>query len=380
LPLTDLSFLAHQGAQSPGVLQDFLARLQRDQPTWRTGATVFLPRYVSATCRSNLASFAAHAAYVLADPETHKLDDPFDERGRGRREFAYLQESDPVANRARFVEDVLQAQLDTGAQTLISPWLTLGVTMSTRNFRATIRFAEEAAQHHLANGRDLLLGFAVAESVMRDDEARDDLLDAVVELPDGHVYLRLQVTPPNSYSQYGDEQALKGLRRFVEGLAANGRRTILPQFGLAGWLMTPFGSLAFGSGINASMQRFVPRVEGFGQPLEWYFEPQLLGFVLRTEMLAIQQLPNYVACDCPYCARLTFGPGPPWNRDDAGLHYLWSCARLAEEVRAAVTPQQVVQYQLEAARSFWNDLRQAAVPLDHRSEPRHLAAWSAVAA
>jgi hypothetical protein len=253
--------------------------------------------------------------------------------------------------------------------------------MSTRNFRATVRFAEEAAQHQLAADRDLLFGFAATEAVMREDDSRDDLMDAIVELPDAHIYFRLQVTPPSSYAQYADEQALRGLRTFVEGLAANGRRTLLPQMGLAGWLMSPFGSLSYGSGINASMQRYVAPVDGFGtQPLEWYFEPQLLSFVLRTEMLAISQMPNYVPCDCPYCANLAFGPGPPWSRDDAGRHYLWWCASLLEEVRGSATPEQAVRDRVAAAQAFWNDLQQAAVALDQRSEPRHLAAWSAVVA
>jgi hypothetical protein len=381
LPLTDISFLAHQGSQSPSVLEGFLSGIRADQPGSRVGATVFLPRYVPATCSAYLNQFRPHAAYVLADPETHKLDVMFDDRGRGRHEFTYLQESDPVANRRRVVDGVLSAQVAVGAYTLISPWLTHGVSMSTRNFRATMRFAEEAAAHPLAQQHDLVFGVAATEQVIREDDSRDDLLDAIVELPDAHIYFRMQVTPPTSYAQYGDEVALRGLRSFVEGLAANGRRTLLPQTGLAGWLMLPFGALAFGSGINASMQRYVAPVEGFGtQPLEWYFDPNLLGFVLRTEMLAITQLPTYTACTCRHCTSLTFGPGPQWDRNEAGLHYLWWCAQLAEEVRAAATPAQVVQARIAAAQTFWNDLQQAAVPLDLRSEPRHLAAWSAAVA
>lgn len=381
MPLTDISFLAHQGSQSPSVLEGFLSGVRADRPGWRVGTTVFLPRYVPATCRAYLDQFRPHAAYVLADPETHRLDVMFDDRGRGRHEFTYLQESDPVANRRRFVDDVLRAEAGVGADTLISPWLTHGVSLSTRNFRATIRFAEEAAAHPLAQEPDLMFGFAASEQVIREDDSRDDLLDAIVELPDAHIYFRMQVTPPTSYAQYGDETALRGLRRFVEGLAANGRRALLPQMGLAGWLMLPFGALAFGSGINASMQRYIAPVEGFGtQPLEWYFEPHLLGFVLRTEMLAITQMPNYAPCPCRHCVNLTFGPGPQWHRNEAGLHYLWWCAQLADEVRAAATPAQAVQTRITAAQAFWNDLQGAAVPLDPRSEPRHLAAWSAVVA
>jgi len=129
------------------------------------------------------------------------------------------------------------------------------------------------------------------------------------------------------------------------------------------------------------MQRYIASTDGFGtQPLEWYFAPQLLGFVLRTEMLAISQLPDFEPCDCPYCPGLLFGSGGSWNRPDAGLHYLWWCARLLNEVATATTPAQVVRERISGAQAFWHQLQRAAVPLDPRSEPRHLAAWSAAAA
>jgi hypothetical protein len=382
VPTVDLSFLAHQGSQAPNILEGLLREIEKTEPGWRTGATVFLPRYVPSTSRSYLASFNSHSAYSLADPETHRLDVPFADRGRGRHELAYLQESDPVANRERFVENVLQAELDAGASTLISPWLTHGTSVSTRPLRATLRFAELAASHRVSSDRPLLFGIAATELVIKGKDERDDLLDAIVELPDGDIYFRMQVTAPSSYAQYRDEEALFGLRRFVEGLAANGRKTLLPQFGLAGWLMAPYGAFNFGSGISASMQRFVMTSDGFGtQPLEWYFLPQLLGYVLRTEMLAISQVAGYVSCDCPYCSNLGFRPGSRWSSEDAGLHYLWWCAKLMNELRRpGVTPEKAVGDRIKAAQAFWTELQQARVPLDQRSEPRHLEAWSAVVA
>jgi len=381
MPLNGPSFLAHQGNQSPDVLEEFLREVRARQPGWRVGATCFLPRYVPGTTSAYLASLTAEAAYGLTDPDSHKLDDPFDERGRGRHALAYLQESDPVANRTRFVRDVLEAQVAAGAQVLISPWLTHGVSMSTRNFRSTIRFAEDAAAHPAAAGRTLLFGFAATEDVIKDTEARDDLLDAIVELPPGHIYFRMRVTPPTSYAQYADDAALRGLRAFVEGLAANGRHPVLAQIGLAGWLATAFGAIAFGSGINASMQRYIAPADGWGtQPLEWYFCPQLLGYVLRTDMPAITALPEYERCDCPWCPGLPLGVGGAWNPNDAGRHYLWWCARLLNEMATAATPAQALRDRLAAAEAYWQSLQQNALPLDPRSEPRHLAAWSAAAA
>ena len=65
--------------------------------------------------------------------------------------------------------------------------------------------------------------------------------------------------------------------------------------------------------------------------------------------------------------------GRPWDRTQAGLHYLWWCARLAKE--SDVTP---VQQRITAALTFAREVQQASVVLDRRSEPRHLEAWSQV--
>jgi hypothetical protein len=373
-------FYAHQGSQSPSVLRDFLDQYRRTTGD-PLGATVFLSRYVPSTSRDTIASFQMSAGSVIGDPESHRLELPYSERGRGRKELSYLQESDPIANRSRFVDEVLRAQTDAGGTLLVSPWLTHGLDPGTKHLRATLRFAEAAAESPMSHGRALVFGFAVTQRVLSDEDLRGDLLDQLVELPTGDIYLRVRVTAPSSYQQYADLETLKGLRIAVEQLANNGRSAMLPLSGLAGCLFLPFGASAFGTGINASLQHFSEPTDGFAQqPLDWYYLPQFLGFVLRQEMRLISQLPEYRHCDCPYCERLSFGRGE-WNKIDAGLHYLWSAARLAADVTASGTPQaEVLRERLGDARGFWSIVQRSSVPLDRRSEPLHLAVWSEVVA
>jgi hypothetical protein len=370
-------FLVHQGAQSPVLVENYLMQLVVDEPDWPVAATVFLPRYAPSTSSDLVGRFGAYARYVLADPETHRMHDPFAERGRGRHHLPYLQESDPRANRQRFVDAVLRAQVDAGADAVISPWLIHGMGRTTASLRSTFRFAELAAESSVYGDRELLLGLAITETVVADAEERGELIDEIVELPDGNVYLRVQITPPTSFAQYADRPVLDGMREITRALAANGRRVIYPQTGLAGWLMLGDGALAFGAGISASMQRFVAPTSGFGRPLEWYFLPQLLGFVLRAEVPDIEAVPGWVACECPFCGGLSFGVGTDWSRDLAGLHYLWWCARLTSEVVNAGDPAATLRERLAAATDFWNAIRASRVVLDERSEPRHLAVWSA---
>src|SRR5712691_11683618 len=128
-------FLAHQGAQAPILLENFLLATAAEHPDWPVAATVFLPRYTPATSAEIVSNFQSSARYVLADPETHRMLDPFAERGRGRHHLGYLQESDPRANRQRFVDAVLRAQIEAGADAVISPWLTHGTRRTSAHLR-----------------------------------------------------------------------------------------------------------------------------------------------------------------------------------------------------------------------------------------------------
>jgi hypothetical protein len=278
------------------------------------------------------------------------------------------------------VDAVLRAQVESGADALISPWLTHGTLRTSTHLRATLRFAELAAESVIIGDRELLFGVAVTEEIIQDSNELGDLIDDLVDLPDGNIYFRIQVTPPTSFAQYANRDALAGMRELSRALRANGRKALYPQMGLAGWLMIPDGSLGFGSGISASMQRFVAPTSGFGRPLEWYFLPQIMGFVLRSEVRDILRALGEDGCECPYCEGLPFGVGPGWSRDVAGLHYLWWCSRLAAELTNSQDPAAALRDRLEASRDAWSAIQATSVLLDERSEPRHLAAWSAVTA
>jgi hypothetical protein len=318
-------------------------------------------------------------SYVLADPATERMLLPFATRGRARDDLAYLRESNPIANHRRFTRNVLQAQVDADRSVLISPWWPHGLDATGSGLVATLRFAENAANSPLIEGRELLVGVALTESVVRSEQARNEVLDQLVEGPEYPVYLRVLVTPPASFTQYRDGAVLEGLREIVASLGANGRSVLLPQNGLAGWLMLGFGAVAFGAGINGSLQRYaMPREGGGGgqPPLEWYFLPGLLGFVLRSEVADLAEVDGFESCPCPYCPALPFGAGGAWNRNAAGNHFLWWCSTLAEEVRAAGDRALAVRDRLASATAYWDAVQEEGVVLDQRSVPQHLEAWS----
>jgi hypothetical protein len=383
MPLDGPSFFAHN--TEGDLVERFVQDMAVAQPGWRLGACLLLPRWWASTQRDFAIRLEPHTDYLLGDPETRRLHIPFAARGRGRDDLAYLQESDPLVNRGRFVSNTLSAQVANGRDILISPYLIHGITGTDRELRATVDFAARSKSHNLASSRTLLMGLEATAGVFADDRSRDQMIDEVVEadleLP---VYLRMTINLPESRKPYGDADSLLGLRAAVEALASNDISVVLPQIGLVGWLMLPFGAQSFGAGTASSMERnLLPVAGGRGgggaQPLHWFFSPDLLGPVLAEELPSLRR-EGVVDCTCPYCTATPPRGGTAFDPRAAALHYLWWCAYLADELRQAGDPALVVRDRVAAARRLWQRVREARVPLDPRSSETHLAAWSAAIA
>lgn len=387
MPLGSKIFIAQQGATiREEVLASLLATVKKAHPQWRVGASVSLAAYKPTTVHEKLQTFDPIASFAVADPATHKLDLPPGKRGRGFKFVKYLQCDEPhkKENAAAIVDEALELQVKCGRKILISPSLTYGLAPGQANRRATQRFAVHADSHSLTKGRELMIGVALHESVVADEEERNDLLNEFVDdWPERPMYLRMCVTPPESYRQYSKVKALSGLRELVKSLVKNGRRVYLPHSGLFGWLMMPFGAAGFGSGITSTDQSLAIRGGGgnAANRIDWYFVPQFLGFVKREEVPRIASVGAYQPCKCPFCPTLPLGKPGHWDINAAGLHYLWWCARLAAEQNQS--PSDV----LAAAKKrvadglvFQKTVREAKVILDPRSSPTHLGAWSEVLA
>jgi hypothetical protein len=385
MPDTDLSFFVHRGSRSRRSVESFLEYMRASHPSWRIGAAVRLPRESSAYQEESTVAFAAHADYVLADPETRLMHLPFDNRGKGRRDYRYLAESDPAANRRRFTEQVLEAQIRNGRDVLISPWLIHNLSGTTRELLATAAFAAYADSSPTRGEHKLLLGFEATENVIAQAETRNAFLNELVEAPAHPIYLRMTASAAVGPTQYAHEPALRGLRAVTESLADNQRALLLPQSGLCGWLMQGFGAGAFGAGVQFSMQRAQTlRTSGGGgggaAPLHWYFWPQFIGFVLAEEIAQLSAVTGAEQCPCPFCQDSPPVGGFAFNREAAEKHFLWWCVYLADEVRNANDQAQVIRDRLTAAESYWTAVQAAGVPLDDRSKPQHLEAWSRVMA
>ncbi len=383
MPLGDPSFFVQH--TEGDLAERFLADVASNQPGWTVGACLLLPRWRATTQRDFAVRLEPAAEYLIADPETRRLHLPFEDRGRGKVDLDYLQESDPLVNRGRFVSDTLRAQVANGRDILVSPCLIHGLSGGDQELHATVDFATRASTDQFAQGRTLLMGLEATAAIFADKSSRDAMIDEVVEADVKlSVYLRMTIDAPESRRPYGETDALVGLREAVEALAANGINVVLPQMGLCGWLFLPFGARSFGAGPRSSMDRNLRPVAGGrggggAAPLHWYFVPDLLGPVLAEELPGLAA-EGVTSCSCPYCTATPPRGGPAFDARAAELHYLWWCAYLADEVRQAGDPTAPVRDRVEAAQQLWQRVRVAQVPLDSRSRETHLAAWSAAVA
>jgi len=321
-------------------------------------------------------------AYVLADPATFKLSWPVKTRGRRRPVVRYFLATDPAEKPVAFVDAVLRAQSQHEPSALISPSFIHGSEPGDALLEATTKFARASARHDLAKESQLILGAGVTESIVGNAVAREDFTAEVIEWPNAPLYLRVQVRGPESYQQYANPAVLAGLRTLVTDLVRNHRDVLLPQCGLVGWMMMGFGAKATGTGISSTWQRFAPTPGERAGPskIRWYFLPQFLGFVQARELDQLKDVTGFKACECPYCEEQDFSDGGEWDKNLAGQHYLWWCARLVRQVGGAADKAATVRSRIARARGFWRAAQEDGVALEARSIPRHLEAWSAAVA
>jgi len=233
MPLGDPSFFVQH--TEGDLAERFLADVASNQPGWTVGACLLLPRWRATTQRDFAVRLEPAAEYLIADPETRRLHLPFEDRGRGKVDLDYLQESDPLVNRGRFVSDTLRAQVANGRDILVSPCLIHGLSGGDQELHATVDFATRASTDQFAQGRTLLMGLEATAAIFADKSSRDAMIDEVVEADVKlSVYLRMTIDAPESRRPYGEADALVGLREAVEALAANGINVVLPQMGLCG--------------------------------------------------------------------------------------------------------------------------------------------------
>ncbi|HKH64087.1 MAG TPA: hypothetical protein VKA35_01345 [Solirubrobacterales bacterium] len=206
----------------------------------------------------------------------------------------------------------------------------------------------------------------------------DDWINLLTDLPDAiGVALRIRFAKRDAA---GDASVLGKLRFVVGALADDGRKVLLIQSGIVGWLSLAWGAWGFSAGMSQESwlyHRTVIRRRS-GQPspprVERYFERQLLHPVLSADHGRLANATGYTPCGCSFCNALA--QGGAWDHNAAAQHSLYALASLTEAAAGAdrTARRDAVRATIESAQNQWAQWKGTA-GLSGQAAPAGLSVW-----
>lgn len=366
--------IVHKPHQHHDQVPELLARLKTETVgKLALGVCSWLPDADAGAHRSYNSSFEA-AEIRIVDPRAYRASG---------HDLVVKKVTDDAAKRAPYLRDdtfplatLLDMQREGGANLLLTFGRALNPSDSLGSLAAA-RAEWDEALTLLKPGERLAINVTVSAEWLKQPQLLDDLLAELIEDRAFTVWhVRVQWLPPaKSWHQPTTDKLLVGYRTLAQTAYDEGRRLLLPQTGLTGWLTLAWGAAGYGTGTFGSIQAFLEEKDTKGgKQLERYFERQLLHFAERPVHHALTRDRAYQTCKCPYCGPLLAGTS--WAHKDAGLHYLHAMGMLTAEVShpgsACSLVRAAVAAKVGAAVRF---AKEKDKYLTNHSNPAHLDTW-----
>ncbi|MGA2285956.1 MAG: hypothetical protein ABSG55_06780 [Dehalococcoidia bacterium] len=337
---------------------------------------------------AGVSDIARRGGMVLVDPQTYKLADANVRITRGMESepfFALWPGAGRLRNAARrsaFVEGTVDRQLAIGATEIISPYLYIE-DVNGPALENTLEMGEDC-RRIVGRTKRVWTGLYVAGGELKRPLRCDQLLNRLTASSADHCYLIVDPEQGGN-APISDPDLVRGLRKTVKALEANGIHVMLGYSDPLGLLLMADGLSGFASGVTASLRRLrmsAQRRTGGGghRPLNRYYFPALMNFLLADNELrpAMARLSNNAApCSCRYCAA-NFSRGTSYDAANGNRHFI---ARLTQDARTMsllTEPNRVAEAKKlvnRAARAY-DLLDQAGISLSNDSGPDHVAAWA----
>jgi hypothetical protein len=294
------------------------------------------------------------------------------------RRATYLATAIPATPDRAYIDTILNAQRRAGANVLLTPTGLVSDTDGERELRAAMRWVTHTRATRPSE--PLLVSLTLEQAWLADPKLREVLLNEVVDSREPNWYVRVRWRPFRQLAgQLDDRSVLEGYKHLCQVMESEDKILLLPQTGLAGWLMGAFGARGFSVGTGGPQQAYahpvVMRRSGTPRPpIPRYFEPSLLHTILADTRRRLATQSGYCACTCAYCAGLVRGhliTNPSLWNPQATHHKVVALARLQSapapsgrraEVRRVVTA-------ANAASAAANP------PLRGEDRPLHLGVW-----
>ncbi len=308
---------------------------------------------------------------ILADPGACRFDRP--KIGRvaaapwvGRAQPSTEAEWDVT------IAEALADQRTLGVDSLIVPGKTLHQTDFPDGLQDALDAARRSHKGRLTTDPEWMVRACIDEVWLTNRALRRTLLNQLTDLPDDlGVALHVQW----SKGAHPDGELLQGLKMVVTALASDGRRVLIIESGLVGWLSIGWGAWGFTAGVARSSWHRSTEVVRRNRPaprVEWYFERQLLHQLRRSTHQRIAVSPRYQQCICTFCQQLISSGGGAWDASLASQHALHALSVLTDSVAA---PQ--LAERRERIAALLEGARDLAAHLQLRGEarPAHINAW-----
>lgn len=351
-----------------------------------TGAVARLPRMSPDSARDFLRS-CTHASLRVADPEVFALPQTGSPAkpipSTSTRHYPWAtgipDPQAPEADKERWAQEVVYAQILAGANVLLSPtgWVT--DQNAVRALREAMSWVVRT-RRVLGPEVDFFVNLTLAGGWLTNPQLRQVLLNEIVESTERLWYIRVRwpIVDPR-YGQLIDPGMLDGYKDLAATARLEEKILLLPNSGLTGWLATALGATGFSTGTSWPEQAFAEERKMGSTPgrpkppaIQRYFERSVLHPLPWDDAQALSQVADHVACQCRYCRSLR---ADGYEKSLASSHYLVRVARLVDELGNVDRRTEALRI-VRAARAFVT-----ALPATHALTgawlPGHLAPWEA---
>ncbi len=285
----------------------------------------------------------------------------------------------PSGPTAAWVEEVVDAQRQAGANLLLTP----GVPLDQHVPAPALDQLEEHvawARTSLEDGERLAVNITVEAPWLATPALRTRLLNMIVESDEDTWYVRVKWPFQQSYAQLVDGALLDGYRELSAVMEDEERALLLPTSGGTGWVSLAWGATGFGTGIGSAARGFttgrpIRRKGPAIPPPPRYYEQPLLHSVEKTTADALARIPGYTTSTCIYCFQLRQLPN--WDAELHGAHYLLAVGEQTAALARGSGRRGVARRMVRAARRT-RDRVVGTVPLTDRDAPAHLSLWRTV--
>ncbi len=161
----------------------------------------------------------------------------------------------PSGPTAAWVEEVVDAQRQAGANLLLTP----GVPLDQHVPAPALDQLEEHvawARTSLEDGERLAVNITVEAPWLATPALRTRLLNMIVESDEDTWYVRVKWPFQQSYAQLVDGALLDGYRELSAVMEDEERALLLPTSGGTGWVSLAWGATGFGTGIGSAARGF----------------------------------------------------------------------------------------------------------------------------